>query len=92
MCNYSMCRVVMATVMEGLCVQSTMVEGTSYKMQIQPKDDLLPETIFTGCQCNVTMATILIKRKHYHCQVLNNSRYYLGLSTVAMTIIVIESM
>ena len=41
------------------CAQGTMVEGTS-KMQIQPKGDLLPEAIFTGCQHNVTMATTLI--------------------------------
>ena len=39
----------MVTVVVGcMCVQSTMVEGTSI-MQIQPNGDLLPETIFTGC-------------------------------------------
>ena len=39
----------MATVMvDCMCVQSTMVEGTS-ELQIQPKGDLLPEAIFTGC-------------------------------------------
>ena len=38
----------MATVVVGcMCVQSTMVEGTS-KMQIQPKGYLLPEAIFTN--------------------------------------------
>ena len=39
----------MATVVVGgMCVQSTMVEGACI-MQIQPKGDLLPEEIFTGC-------------------------------------------
>ena len=39
----------MATVVMGcMCVQNTMVEGTSV-MQIQPKGDLLPEAIFCGC-------------------------------------------
>ena len=39
----------MATaVVSCMCVQSTMVEGTSV-LQIQSKGDLLPEDIFTGC-------------------------------------------
>ena len=43
-----MSRVVMATVVVGcMCVQNTMIEGTSI-LQIQRKDDLLPEAIFTG--------------------------------------------
>ena len=51
----------MATVVVGcMCVQSTIGEGTSM-MQIQPKDDLLPEAVITCCQHNVTMATILIR-------------------------------
>ena len=42
------CKVVMANVVVGcMCVQSNMVEGTCI-MQVQPKDDLLPEAIFTG--------------------------------------------
>ena len=31
-----------------MCVQSTMIEGTSV-MQIELKGDLLSEAIFTGC-------------------------------------------
>ena len=39
----------MATaVVSCMCVQSIKVEGTSI-MQIQPKSDLLPEAIFSGC-------------------------------------------
>ena len=39
----------MATVVVGgMCVQSTVVEGACI-MQIQPKGDLLPKAIFTGC-------------------------------------------
>ena len=39
----------MATVVVGcMCVQSTMFEGTC-TTQIQPKGDLLPDAIFTGC-------------------------------------------
>ena len=52
----------MATIVVGcMCVQITIVEGTGIK-QIQPKSDLLPEAIFTGCQ-HVTMATVLIEYK-----------------------------
>ena len=53
----------MATLMVSCtCVQSTMVEGTCI-MQIQPKGDLLPEAIFTGCKQNVTMAIVLIRSR-----------------------------
>ena len=39
----------MATAVVGcIGVWSTMFEGTSI-MQIQPKGDLFPEAIFTGC-------------------------------------------
>ena len=39
----------MATVVVGyMCVQSTMFEET-YVVQIQPRGDLLPDAIFTGC-------------------------------------------
>ena len=46
------------------------------------------------------MATILIgyevvkfhAHTHYHCQVINNNRYYLRLLTVAMATIVVDSM
>ena len=47
----------MATLVVGcMCVQSTMVEGTSI-IQIQPKSDLLTEAVLPAAN-NVTIATI----------------------------------
>ena len=62
-CLWPTCKLVMATIVVGcMCVQSTMVEGTSV-LQIQPKSDLLPEAIFFGCKHNVTMVTVLNRYK-----------------------------
>ena len=71
----------MATVVVGcMCVQNTMVEGTCI-MQIQPKCDLLPEAIFTGCYHGnhtnrVQSCAKFNAHAHYHCQVINNNKYY----------------
>ena len=45
--------------------------------------DLLPEAIFTSC-------AKFDAHTHYHCQAINNNRYFLGLLTVSMATIVID--
>ena len=74
-----------------MCVQSTIVEGTGI-MQIQTKSGLLPEIIFHGNRTNrVRCCAKFDAHTHYHCQVIKNNRYYLGLLIFAMATIVVDS-
>ena len=82
----------MATVVVGyMCAQITIAEGTG--KQVQPKSGLLPEAIIIGCNRTTTQAHGCAKfdaHTHYHCQVINNNRYYPVL-TVAMATILVDS-
>ena len=70
-----------------MCLQSTTIEGTS-TMQIQPKGNLgIAWGNFYWLLYNIMLPWQVDAHIHYHCQVINNNRYYPGLVTVVMATI-----